>query len=222
MTRRPTVFSEDFDLLSLDEQHLVRRAAASIEEEFTGTFGRETVERFVSDSLAQLLPTARFTTYLPLLTERFARDRLRALAKVEGLDASTAPGVLFICVHNAGRSQIAAGWMRHLAGGSVSVWSAGSEPGPEVNQAAIAAMEEVGVDITDEFPKPWTDEVVAAADVVVTMGCGDACPVYPGKRYEDWVLQSSPGTDLASARAVRDEIRIRVEHLASQLGQPVR
>jgi protein-tyrosine-phosphatase len=213
--------SQHSDLLTPDQRHLVRRAAADIELEFTGTFGRETVERFVADSLAQLLPTARFTTYLPLLTERFARERLRALAKLEGLDISPTPCVLFLCVHNSGRSQIAAGWMRHITEGSILVWSAGSEPGSEINTAAIEAMAEVGIDITGEFPKPWTDEVVQAADVVVTMGCGDACPVYPGKRYEDWVLQLSTGADLLAARTARDEIRPRVENLAATLGQVI-
>ena len=213
--------SQHLDLLPFDQQHLVRRAAAAIELEFAGTFGRETVERCVADSLAQLLPTARITMHLPLLTERLTRERLRALAKVQGLDMSAAPCVLFLCAHNAGRSQIAAGWMRHLSGESVRVWSAGSEPGSEINPAAVEAMAEMGIDITSEFPKPWTDEVVEAADVVVTMGCGDACPVYPGKRYEDWTLHSSTGTDLASARSVRDELRVPVENLATSLGQVI-
>lgn len=214
--------SQHLEALPLEQQHLVRRAAADIEREFAGTFGHETVERFVADSLAQLVPTARFTTYLPLLTERFARERLRALARVEGLDLSATPCVLFLCVHNAGRSQIAAAWTRHLTAGSILVWSAGSEPGSEINPAVVEAMAEVGIDITSEFPKPWTDEVVQAADVVVTMGCGDACPVYPGKRYEDWELRSSTGSDLASARAVRDDIKVRVEALAASLGQVAR
>ena len=128
------------------------------------------------------------------------------------------PGVLFLCVHNAGRSQMAAGWLRHLAGDTVVVWSGGSEPGSEINPAAVAAMAEVGIDITDEFPKPWTDEIVRAADVVITMGCGDACPLYPGKRYEDWELDDPAGKDLESVRPIRDEIRVRVEALMASLG----
>ena len=108
------------------------------------------------------------------------------LAKAEGRIMSDVPSVLFLCVHNAGRSQMAAGWLRHLAGDGVEVYSGGSEPASQINPAAIAAMAEVGIDIRNEFPKRWTDEVVRAADVVVTMGCGDACPFYPGKRYEDW------------------------------------
>ena len=212
----------NLELLPLDRRHHVRRAAAAMETEFAGTFGKEAVERFVANSLEQLLPSARITTYLPLLTERFARERLRALARVERLTTTTAPAVLFMCVRNAGRSQMAAGWLRHLTHGSVMVWSAGSEPGAAINDAAVEAMAEVGIDLSEEFPKPWTDEVVQAADVVVTMGCGDACPVYPGKRYEDWVLESSTGIDVGSARAVRDEIRVRVERLAASISSVVR
>jgi protein-tyrosine-phosphatase len=209
--------SPHLDALPLDQQLLVRRSAVRLEREFAGTFGRETVERFIADSLAQLVPTATVTSFLPLLTERFARERLRALAKVEGR-SSGAPGVLFLCVHNAGRSQMAAGWLRHVAGERVTVWSGGSEPASEVNPAAVAAMAEVGIDIAAEFPKPWTDEVVRAADVVITMGCGDACPLYPGKRYEDWVLADPADQSIELVRQIRDDIRARVEGLVASLG----
>jgi protein-tyrosine-phosphatase len=205
------------DALPIDQQVLVRHAAAALEREFAGTFNRETVERFIADSLERLVPSAKFTGYLPLLTERFARERLRAVLKIEDAGASV-PGVLFVCVHNAGRSQMAAGWLRHLAGDHVIVWSGGSEPSSQINSAAVAAMAEVGVDITAEYPKPWTDEVVQAADVVITMGCGDACPIYPGKRYEDWVLADPAGLDVESVRPIRDEIRRRVEILVQSLG----
>jgi arsenate reductase (thioredoxin) len=127
------------------------------------------------------------------------------------------PGVLFLCVHNAGRSQMAAGWLRHLAGERVTVWSGGSEPAEQVNAVAVAAMAEVGIDITAEFPKPWTDEIVRAADVVITMGCGDACPLYPGKRYEDWQLEDPAGRPLPDVRRIRDEIDVRVRGLADGL-----
>ena len=130
---------------------------------------------------------------------------------------SEKPSVLFLCVHNAGRSQMAAGWLRHLAGDRVDVFSGGSEPASEVNPAAVEAMAEVGIDTHAELPKPWTDEIVRAADVVVTMGCGDACPVYPGKRYEDWVLDDPDGLDVESVRPIRDEIRRRVEALITKL-----
>ena len=134
-------------------------------------------------------------TFLPIMAERFARQRLKALARVEGKADDGLPTVLFLCVHNAGRSQMALGWFQHLAGDRAVAWSGGSEPGNEVNPAAIAAMAEVGIDISSEFPKPWTDEIVQAADVVVTMGCGDACPLFPGKRYEDWELDDPAGPD---------------------------
>ena len=127
------------------------------------------------------------------------------------------PSVLFVCVHNAGRSQMAAGWLRHLAGDRVDVGSGGSEPAPEVNPAAVVAMAEVGIDIATNHPRRWTDEVVRAADVVVTMGCGDACPVFPGTRYEDWELDDPAGRGVDAVRPVRDEIRRRVEQLIATL-----
>ena len=127
------------------------------------------------------------------------------------------PSVLFLCVHNAGRSQMALGWFNHLAGERAVAWSGGSEPGNEVNPSAIAAMAEIGIDITAEVPKRWTDEIVQAADVVVTMGCGDACPFYPGKRYEDWVLEDPAGMGVDSVRPIRDEIGRRVRELLTSL-----
>jgi arsenate reductase len=156
-------------------------------------------------------------TFLPLLAERFAKQRLRALAKVEGNVAGGKPAVLFLCVHNAGRSQMALGWFQHLAEDRAIAWSGGSEPGREVNPSAVAPMREVGIDISGEFPKPWTDEVVRAADVVVTMGCGDSCPVFPGKRYEDWSLNDPAGQGVDAVRPIRDEIEGRVRTLLAEL-----
>jgi arsenate reductase len=130
--------------------------------------------------------------------------------------------VLFLCVHNAGRSQMALGWFNHLAGGRAVAWSGGSEPGPEVNHSAVVAMAEVGIDITGEFPKPWTDEIVRAADVVITMGCGDACPYFAGKRYEDWDLEDPAGRSVDAVRPIRDEIERRVRTLLASLDVPVR
>lgn len=132
--------------------------------------------------------------------------------------ATDKPSVLFLCVHNAGRSQMAAGWLRRLAGDRITVYSGGSEPADRINRAAVAAMAEVGIDITDEFPKPWTDEIMRASDVVVSMGCGDACPLLPGKRYEDWQLDDPAGLSVESIRRIRDEIRARVEQLMASLG----
>ncbi len=136
--------------------------------------------------------------------------------------ASTKPSVLFVCVHNAGRSQMAAGWLRHLSGGAVEVRSAGSMPADQINPAAVEAMLEEGIDIRAEKPKVLTTEAVQASDVVVTMGCGDACPFYPGKRYEDWKLEDPAGQGVEAVRPIRDEIRTRILTLLSELGvQPV-
>jgi protein-tyrosine-phosphatase len=208
----------DLESLSIDQQLALRSAGTHLRSEFDGTFSTETIELFLQTSYDQFADRARFTHFLPLMAERFARQRLRALAKVEGRIVGGVPVVLFLCVHNAGRSQMALGWFNHLAGDRAVAWSGGSEPGIEINPAAIEAMAEVGIDITGEFPKPWTEEIVQAADVVITMGCGDACPLYPGKRYEDWELDDPAGLDVAAVRPVRDEIRTRVEALLSQIG----
>ena len=152
------------------------------------------------------------------MAEPFARQRRRALARVEGKGTDGTPTVLFLCVHNAGRSQMALGWFNHLAGGRAVAWSGGSEPGKEVNPSAVLAMGEVGIDITGEYPKPWTDEIVRAADAVITMGCGDACPIFPGKRYEDWTLEDPAGQDIAAVRPIRDEIGRRIRDLLDRLG----
>jgi arsenate reductase len=206
------------DDLSTAQRHLIRTAAARLEDKFRGIFGPETIERYINDSLDQLLPNSEVVSFVPIFVERFAKDRLRALAKVEGKMISDKPSVMFLCVHNAGRSQMASGFLKHLSGDRVDVFSGGSEPASTVNPAAIEAMAEVGIDIGAEFPKPWTDEIVRAADVVITMGCGDACPVYPGKRYEDWVLDDPEGLGLAGVRPIRDAIRGRVEKLMAEMG----
>jgi len=141
----------------------------------------------------------------------------QALVKLDGALGRDVPHVLFLCVHNAGRSQMAAGWLKHLAGDRVAVSSGGSEPGAAVNAVAVEAMREAGVDIRLESPKRWTDDVVQAADVVVTMGCGDACPVYPGVRYLDWEVEDPAGQSLAGVRPIRDDVRERVEGLIAIL-----
>ncbi|HET6393062.1 MAG TPA: arsenate reductase ArsC [Blastococcus sp.] len=135
---------------------------------------------------------------------------------------SEKPSVLFVCVHNAGRSQMAAGWLRHLAGDAVEVRSAGSLPGDRVNPAAVAAMAEVGIDISDQRPKVLTTDAVEASDVVITMGCGDACPVFPGKRYLDWQLADPAGKGVDSVRPIRDDIEQRIRGLLAELGVAAR
>jgi len=209
-----------WNTLSLDESLALRTAAIRLAIEFEGIFGPETIERFLHSSFDQFALRATVVKFLPLMAERFARQRLRALAKVEGLHDDGKPTVLFLCVQNAGRSQMALGFFTALAGDRAVAWSGGSEPGFEVNPAAIAAMAERGIDISGEFPKPWTDETVRAADVVITMGCGDACPIFPGKRYEEWVLDDPAGWDVAAVRPIRDEIERRVRTLIDELELP--
>jgi len=203
--------------LSIDQRLALKTAATRLQTEFADMFGVETIERFLHSSYDQFASRASIPRFLPLLAERFARQRLRALAKVEGKHDDGKPTVLFLCTHNAGRSQMAMGFFTHLAGDVAVAWSGGSEPGDEVNPAAVAAMAERGIDISREYPKPWTDEIVQAADVIVTMGCGDACPVFPGRRYEEWVLDDPAGQGVDAVRSIRDEIERRVRQLLTQL-----
>lgn len=203
-------------MLTIEEQKMVREASARLQQRFAGQLNAETIERFVTDSVEDLELRARITSWVPLLAERVAADRLRALLRLEA-GTNLNPSVLFLCVHNAGRSQIAAGFMRSLSGGRVDVFSAGSEPAASLNAVVVAAMAEKGIDISDELPQPWADDIVRAADVVVTMGCGDACPVFPGKRYVDWELDDPSGKSLAEVRAIRDEIERRVTELLGEL-----
>ncbi|MGH2598770.1 MAG: arsenate reductase ArsC [Dehalococcoidia bacterium] len=199
----------------------LRLIIADLADEFAGTFSRETVERCVLDSELRLTAAARITSFIPILSGRFARERLQAAGQREGSISKTMPEVLFVCVHNAGRSQMAAGLTHVLSGGKVNVRSAGSEPADQINPAVVEAMAELGIDISHEFPKPLTDEVVEAADVVITMGCGDACPIYPGTRYLDWQVDDPAGQPLEKVRAIRDDIRGRVEGLLRELDVPV-
>ncbi len=205
------------DTLSIDQQLALRTAAAHLGREFDGTFGTETIERFLHSSYDQFATGTAIPNFLPLLAEKFARQRLRALARVEGKVNDGKPVVLFLCTHNAGRSQMALGFFHHLAGDRAVAWSGGSEPATTINSAAVAAMTERGIDISGEYPKPWTDEIVRAADAVITMGCGDACPVFPGRRYEEWVLDDPAGKTLDDIRPVRDEIERRVRTLLDEL-----
>ena len=208
--------------ITLEQSIALRAAAERLAGEFDGTFGTDTIERFLHSSYDQFAGRATVVNFLPLMAERFARQQLRALAKIEGLADDGLPTVLFLCVHNAGRSQMAMGFFEHLAGDRAVAWSGGSEPGSEVNPAAIEAMRERGIDISGEFPKPWTDGVVRAADVVITMGCGDACPIFPGKRYEEWTLDDPSGLAVEDVRPIRDEIERRVWRLLDDLRVPAR
>jgi arsenate reductase (thioredoxin) len=197
-------------------QRHIDQAADRLVEEFAGIYSRETIARYMAES-QDLLGEARINVFVPVLAHRFTRERLKALAQAEGRLLKEQPEVLFVCVHNAGRSQMAAGLVKLRSQGRIHVRSAGSTPADEINPAAIEAMEELGVDMSEEFPKPLTDEVVRAADVVITMGCGDACPIYPGKRYEDWELDDPEGKDLETVRRIRDDIDRRVQQLIAEL-----
>jgi arsenate reductase (thioredoxin) len=197
-------------------QHHVRQASEALAREFEGIFSQETIERYIGESL-DLLGETRVNVFVPVLAHRFARERLKALGQAEGTIVKEHPEVLFVCVQNAGRSQMAAGLMSLRAAGKVHVRSAGSDPAEEINPAVVEAMAEFGIDLHEEFPKPLTDEVVRAADAVITMGCGDACPIYPGKRYLDWELADPAGKDLETVRAIRDDIDARVQALLAEL-----
>jgi len=204
---------------NIPELHVstLRSSSLLLQKDFDGMYNAETIERFLISSYDEFGTRITNDTYLPMFAERFARERLNALAKVEGKTSDERPVVLFLCTHNAGRSQMALGFFRELAGDSAVAFSGGSEPGNAINPAAVAAMGEIGIDISREYPKPWTDEIVRAADVVITMGCGDACPIFPGKRYEDWQITDPAGFSIDDVRPVREEIRQRVENLLAEL-----
>ena len=200
-----------------DNTELLHRTSERLAERFAGIFATETVERYVFESYAALARTAKITSHLPATTEHFAGDRLAALAKSKGAIASEVPEVLFVCVQNAGRSQMAAALLTVEAKGRINVRSAGSLPAAQLDPAVVTVMSEMGLDLARTYPKPLTDDVVRASDVVVTMGCGDSCPIYPGKRYEDWDLPDPAGQPLETVREIRDQIHGRVKTLAASL-----
>ena len=196
---------------------VLERIATDLSARFEGIFSASTVSDYVRESYTLLADRAGITRYLPSLTARFAADRLHALADADGTSRRGMPTVLFVCVQNAGRSQLASGILRSLAGDSVRVLTAGSEPAGRISPTIITALDEIGVSVGGEFPKPLTDEVVRAADYVITMGCGDACPIYPGIQYLDWDLPDPAGLPLTGVRAIRDDIDSRVRTLLSSI-----
>ena len=204
-----------FDISDLEG--VLARVADRLDDSFTGVFSKETIQRYVSESYELLAKNATVTVHLPSLTERFAKDRLRALAQHEAKIDKEMPSILFVCVHNAGRSQMAAALATKLSSGRVEVRSAGSAPSESIPSNVHSAMQEIGLSLEEAFPKPLTDEVVRASDVVITMGCGDACPIYPGKRYEDWTLDDPSELDLHGVKLVRDEISERISKLLSEM-----
>jgi len=204
-------------IMTRADRMCLHNAARDLHTEFRGIFGTETIESLLLDSYAELASAATVTRWLVVGAESFARQRLQALAHARANASGTLPAVLFLCVHNAGRSQMALGWFNHMARDKAIAWSGGSEPVSGINPGVLAAMAEVGIDISREFSKPWTEEFVLAADVVITMGCGDACPLLPGKHYEDWELDDPAGKTLEEIRPIRDEIRDRVANLIEKV-----
>jgi len=183
-------------------------------DKFHGVFSEESVAKAVDDAWERLTSQATLIPpFMPALVEHFAGDQLRAAAQVEGLIAKTLPEVLFVCVHNAGRSQMAAAIAHHFGAGRIEVRSAGSQPRDQIYPAVVEAMSEIGLDVTREFPKPLTDVVVRAADVVITMGCGDACPIFPGKHYEDWDVADPSDQPIEVVREIRADIEQHVQQL---------
>jgi arsenate reductase (thioredoxin) len=208
----------DKSAIAPDKQVGLSRLTAELQTQFQSVVGPEAVGDVVADSYDRLATRSVVTGSLLGNTERLAVERLHALAHARDHSTTRVPGVLFLCVHNAGRSQMALGWFAFLAGDRAVAWSGGSAPVDDVNPAAVAVMAEVGIDISRQFPKPWTDEFFEAADVVVTMGCGDSCPFVPAKRYEDWELDDPSGRPVEEVRTIRDAIRARVVSLLGELG----
>ncbi|TJZ57444.1 arsenate reductase ArsC [Streptomyces piniterrae] len=194
--------------------------AARLASQHSGRFCAETVQALLADSYRLLAEHARVHTHLVVLAERFTAERLEALAHVEGAPGAGLPRVLFVCSHNAGRSQMAAALLNHRAGGQVTISSAGAAPAAEVEVGIVQALTEAGVDLADAYPKPLTDEVVQAADIVITMGCGDACPVVPGRRYLDWPVPDPDGAPIAVVRDIRDALDAHITTLLGTLPDP--
>jgi arsenate reductase len=225
IARRRPAGARSLEHFALTSPHArLHQAVDELVRRFHGTFGPETVEAVVVDVFTELALTARITTHLPVLAARPAHEWLAAAARSPGAPVTTTasvPEVLFVCVHNAGRSQMAAALLAHHANGAVRVTSAGSAPAETINPAVREVMAEIGLDLDTEVPKRLTTEAVEAADVVITMGCGDSCPVFPGKHYLDWELTDPAGKTPEQIRPIRDDIDARVRHLLTELtGDP--
>lgn len=199
------------------DTHVLHRMSGHLSEKYAGIFTPEMVERYVFESYATLGRTARVRTSLVSIAGRFADDRLHALAQSMGEVAIEHPQVLFVCVQNAGRSQIAAALLSKISQGAIEVRSAGSLPAGEIHPFAVELLEERGISVAEAFPKPLTDDVVRAADYVITMGCGDACPIYPGKQYLDWEIADPQDMTFDKAREIFNDIEIRVRDLWNHL-----
>lgn len=210
----------DTDLIPAGARNGLQNAARDLHQRYERVFGEETILDLLEDSYVSLAATAKVQRWLVIGAERFARQRLDALIQAERPPHGRPPAVLFLCVNNAGRSQMALGFFHQRAQDRAVAWSGGSHPVANINPAAVAAMAEVGIDISSEFSKPWTPEFLEAADAVVTMGCGDSCPLVPGKRYEDWEFDDPSDKTIEQIRPIRDQIGRQVDQLLERLGIP--
>lgn len=208
-----------------DDQLALQAAVDRLYEEFGGHFSTRTIRRVLHSSFDAFMYTSgilaglpRTPTFTPMMAERFARDRLYALGRAEGIHDDRKQAVLFLCVENAGRSQMALGFFRHYAGDQAVGWSGGSDHAMSASRVATAVMAERGIDISQEFPKPWTQEIARGTDVVITMGCAEASPRYRGARYEEWKIENTGLWDIERVRPVRDHIEQRVLRLLDELG----
>ncbi|RZU63325.1 low molecular weight phosphatase family protein [Zhihengliuella halotolerans] len=199
------------------DRHVLMREVNHLAARYRGIFAPEMIERYLFESYTTLSRSARVRTYLAATATHFTADRLHALAQSMGAAPKDQPEVLFVCVENAGRSQLAAAFMRKIGGDAISVRSAGSNPSAELHPVTLYLMQQRGLPTEGLYPKPLTDDVVRAADVVVTMGCGDACPIYPDKQYTDWDLDDLRAVDEAGAEAVAEDIERRVTALWEEL-----
>lgn len=203
--------------MDIDQDTVLAQLVDDLRYSYKGVFDTDAITKTVHAAWDLLAPHATVRDHLPVLVARQAREQLMATAQAEGRVAKKVPELLFVCVHNAGRSQMAAALAEHLSARRVHVRSAGSAPTGEINPMVIQALQERGITLGVAYPKPLSDSVLRAADVIVTMGCGDACPYYPGKRYEDWTLDDPAGQDLDHVRPIRDQIRQRIQNLITDL-----
>nr|WP_040792539.1 low molecular weight phosphatase family protein [Nocardia paucivorans] len=203
---------------ALDRWAALRSAADRLEREFAGVFDRKTVEEFLSSSYGRIRAHADITELPPLSAERVARQRLHALAEVEGRARAGRPMVLFLSEHDAGRGPMALAFFNRMVGDRAVAWSGGDDPVGDIDPVVVTAMREVGIEIGDEVPMPWTEEMARVADVIVTMDHGDDCPAVPGIGYREWDVPDPRGRDIEAVRPIRDELANRVGELVAELG----
>lgn len=203
--------------MEIDRDILTRQLVDDLSYSYRGVFDTDQIETAVNGAWDLLEPRSTIRAFLPVLVARQAREQLMATAQAEGKVAKKVPELLFVCVHNAGRSQMAAALAEHLSARRVHVRSAGSAPTGEINPLVVEVLKERGIALGTAYPKPLSDSVVQAADVIITMGCGDPCPYYPGKRYEDWQVTDPAGQPIEVVREIRDDIQARVTELLRQI-----